>query len=213
MKANTLDIRPLSGAIGAEILGVDLARDVSDSTVAAIRAAWLEHCVVFFRGQTLDAGGIPACRKPLRRADRISVREGARRISADHARDQARAREDQFRRALALRHGLSRTPADGDDADRARNAAARRRHAVRQHVSRLRDALGGHEAHARRARHGEFLREGRCHAHARGPRQGQRQDGGEEGIRRRASGGAHASRRPAARRSTSMAGTRCASRT
>ena len=53
MKANTLDIRPLSGAIGAEILGVDLAQDVSDSTVAAIRAAWLEHCVVFFRGQTL----------------------------------------------------------------------------------------------------------------------------------------------------------------
>ena len=53
MKANTLDIRPLSGAIGAEILGVDLARDVSDSTIAAIRAAWLEHCVVFFRGQTL----------------------------------------------------------------------------------------------------------------------------------------------------------------
>ena len=53
MKANTLDIRPLSGAIGAEILGVDLAHDVSDSTIAAIRAAWLEHCVVFFRGQTL----------------------------------------------------------------------------------------------------------------------------------------------------------------
>ena len=43
MKANTLDIRPLSGAIGAEILGVDLAQDVSDSTIAAIRAAWLEH--------------------------------------------------------------------------------------------------------------------------------------------------------------------------
>jgi taurine dioxygenase len=53
MKANTLDIRPLSGAIGAEILGVDLADDLSDSTVAAIRAAWLEHCVVFFRSQSL----------------------------------------------------------------------------------------------------------------------------------------------------------------
>jgi taurine dioxygenase len=53
MKANTLDIRPLSGALGAEILGIDLAQDLSDATVAAIRAAWLEHCVVFFRGQTL----------------------------------------------------------------------------------------------------------------------------------------------------------------
>jgi len=53
MKADTLDIRPLSGALGAEILGIDLAHDLSDATVAAIRAAWLEHCVVFFRGQTL----------------------------------------------------------------------------------------------------------------------------------------------------------------
>ena len=53
MKANTLDIRPLSGALGAEILGVDLANDLSDATVAAIRAAWLEHCVVFFREQSL----------------------------------------------------------------------------------------------------------------------------------------------------------------
>src|SRR4051794_39804873 len=53
MKADTLDIRPLSGALGAEILGVDLAENLSDATVAAIRAAWLEHCVVFFRGQSL----------------------------------------------------------------------------------------------------------------------------------------------------------------
>src|ERR1041384_7928446 len=54
MKANTLDIRPLSGALGAEILGVDLAQELSDATVAAIRAAWLEHCVVFFREQPLS---------------------------------------------------------------------------------------------------------------------------------------------------------------
>ena len=53
MKANTLDIRPLSGALGAEILGIDLAHDLNDGIVAAVRAAWLEHCVVFFRGQTL----------------------------------------------------------------------------------------------------------------------------------------------------------------
>jgi taurine dioxygenase len=56
MKANTLDIRPLSGALGAEILGVDFAQDLSDATVAAIRAAWLEHGVAFFRGQTLSPG-------------------------------------------------------------------------------------------------------------------------------------------------------------
>ena len=50
----TLDVRPIAGALGAEIHGVDLARDLDDSTVAAIRAAWLEHLVVFFRDQSLD---------------------------------------------------------------------------------------------------------------------------------------------------------------
>jgi len=54
MTANTLDIRPLSGTIGAEILGIDLAHEVSDETVAAIRAAWLAHLVIFFRDQTLE---------------------------------------------------------------------------------------------------------------------------------------------------------------
>jgi taurine dioxygenase len=54
MGTNTLDIRPLSGALGAEILGIDLAHDVSDDTIAAIRAAWLEHLVIFFRDQRLD---------------------------------------------------------------------------------------------------------------------------------------------------------------
>jgi alpha-ketoglutarate-dependent taurine dioxygenase len=48
-----LDVRPLSGTIGAEISGVDL-RNLDDDTVAAIRAVWLERRVVFFRGQHLD---------------------------------------------------------------------------------------------------------------------------------------------------------------
>jgi taurine dioxygenase len=50
--SNSLKIRPLAGAIGAEIFGVDL-RELDDSTVAAIRRAWLDHLVIFFRGQEL----------------------------------------------------------------------------------------------------------------------------------------------------------------
>lgn len=49
-----LDIVKVAGNIGAEIHGVDLASDLPDDTVAAIRAALLEHKVVFFRGQDLD---------------------------------------------------------------------------------------------------------------------------------------------------------------
>jgi taurine dioxygenase len=50
-----LDVRPLGPAIGAEVHGVDLARPLPDETVAAIRAAWLEHLVLFFPDQELTA--------------------------------------------------------------------------------------------------------------------------------------------------------------
>jgi len=49
-----LHVEPLAGAIGAVVTGVDLA-DLDDATVAELRAIWLEHLVVFFRDQTLDA--------------------------------------------------------------------------------------------------------------------------------------------------------------
>jgi taurine dioxygenase len=50
-----LDIRPIAGALGAEIHGIDLARDLTDDIVAAIRQAFLDHLVVFFRDQSLSS--------------------------------------------------------------------------------------------------------------------------------------------------------------
>jgi taurine dioxygenase len=50
----TIAVKPMPGALGAEINGVDLATDLGDETVAEIRRAWLEHLVVFFRDQALD---------------------------------------------------------------------------------------------------------------------------------------------------------------
>jgi taurine dioxygenase len=47
-----LQTRKLSGALGAEIAGVDLAR-LDDATFKAIHAALLEHHVLVFRGQEL----------------------------------------------------------------------------------------------------------------------------------------------------------------
>jgi taurine dioxygenase len=47
-----LTVKRIAGALGAEIGGVDL-RELDDGMVAAIRAAWLEHLVVFFRDQPL----------------------------------------------------------------------------------------------------------------------------------------------------------------
>ena len=47
----TLDVVPVAGRIGAEVRGVRLSADLDEQTVAAIRAAWLEHKVLFFRNQ------------------------------------------------------------------------------------------------------------------------------------------------------------------
>src|SRR6266480_628995 len=47
-----IEVKPLAGALGAEIGGVDLKR-VDDETFAEIHKAWLEHLVVFFRDQKL----------------------------------------------------------------------------------------------------------------------------------------------------------------
>jgi taurine dioxygenase len=46
-------VRPIAGALGAEVDGVDIARSLGDEVVAEIRRALLDHLVVFFRGQRL----------------------------------------------------------------------------------------------------------------------------------------------------------------
>ena len=54
MRNSRLEVRPISGAGGAEIFGVDVAQDLDDGTVGEIRDALNEHCVVFFRDQEID---------------------------------------------------------------------------------------------------------------------------------------------------------------
>ena len=46
-------IRKLAGALGAEILGVDLSKPLDDASFEAIHRAFLEHQVIFFRDQDL----------------------------------------------------------------------------------------------------------------------------------------------------------------
>jgi len=48
-----IEVRKIAGALGAEIGNVDLSRPLSAASVASIRAAWLEHLVIFFRDQVL----------------------------------------------------------------------------------------------------------------------------------------------------------------
>ena len=52
-KFQTIAVKPLSGAVGCEIEGVDLASNFSQQTFAEIHQAFLDHGVIFFRGQKL----------------------------------------------------------------------------------------------------------------------------------------------------------------
>lgn len=48
-----IDIKPISGALGAEITGVDLASNINNEVFNAIHQAFLDHQVIFFRNQKI----------------------------------------------------------------------------------------------------------------------------------------------------------------
>src|SRR5258708_30785939 len=50
----SIQVGKLGEALGAEVSGVDLSRPLPEEVFAEIRAAWLDHLVLRFRGQTLS---------------------------------------------------------------------------------------------------------------------------------------------------------------
>lgn len=50
-ETGTVTVTPISGALGARVDGIDLAKPVSDATLARIRQAFLDYCVLVFPGQ------------------------------------------------------------------------------------------------------------------------------------------------------------------
>ena len=55
MRNSRIGVRPIAGNCGAEIDGVRIGDDLDDGTIAEIRQALNEHCVIFFRDQEFDA--------------------------------------------------------------------------------------------------------------------------------------------------------------
>jgi taurine dioxygenase len=60
MRNTAFEIRPIAGAIGAELHGIDLSAELPAETIAAIRQALLDHLVIFFRDQDLPPAGFLA---------------------------------------------------------------------------------------------------------------------------------------------------------
>ena len=48
-----IEVKPISGGVGAELANVDLGGALSNSEFAIIRDAFIEHGLIFFRDQKL----------------------------------------------------------------------------------------------------------------------------------------------------------------
>src|SRR5271168_5043506 len=53
MGYKSFDLRRTAGALGAKIVGIDLAKTIDDEVIADIRQALLDHQVIFFHDQHL----------------------------------------------------------------------------------------------------------------------------------------------------------------
>ncbi len=53
MNQRHIEVHPLTGAMGAEIHGVDLSREMDSQTFGTVHQAVLDHGVIFFREQTI----------------------------------------------------------------------------------------------------------------------------------------------------------------
>ena len=146
-----IEARPLSGALGAEITGVDLSRPLGTAAVAEIRQALLDHLVVFFARQELTPTSLLAFARNLGEPLAYPQLKGLPEEPLVDRGHQAGARAGRLRRRMAHRHQLPGAAADGKPAVRGGTAAVGRGHLVRQPVPGLRAALGGTATDPRRA--------------------------------------------------------------
>ncbi len=74
----TVTVKPTGAALGADIEGVDLARELPLATVDAIKQAWSDHLVLRFRAQRLDDDGLMRFSALFGELDRAPVIAAAR---------------------------------------------------------------------------------------------------------------------------------------
>ena len=77
--SHTVEVRPLTAAVGAEICGVDLAH-VSAAQFAEIDSAWTRHSALLFRGQQLDHDALLAFSRNFGELDPPPVNENGKKF-------------------------------------------------------------------------------------------------------------------------------------
>ena len=81
MAYETIEVRPLTPTIGAEIFGVDLGGDISNQQFQEIHDAFLQHVVIFFRNQKMT----PEQQKAFgRRFGRLHIHPASPSVLEDH---------------------------------------------------------------------------------------------------------------------------------
>ena len=146
------DQRKVTPAIGAEISGVDLAGPLSQRQASELHDALMAHQVIFFRDQQMSVEQHKAFGRlfgellvhPAARAEL----EGHPEIRVVHADEKTKVATGEVWHSDM---SCEPEPPMGSILYLHETPAGRRRHAVRQHVSRLRDAVGADQAAVRGA--------------------------------------------------------------
>ena len=149
MAYETIAIRKLTPAIGAEVSGVDLAA-LSNQQASELHDALMAHQVLFFRDQQMSVDQHKAFGRLfgellVHPAARAEV-EGHPEIRVVHADEKTKTATGEVWHSDM---SCEPEPPMGSILYLHQSAAGRRRHGLRQHVSRLRDAVGADQAAGR----------------------------------------------------------------
>lgn len=81
--SDPLWIRPTGGALGADLHGVNLSRDLGDDAARRIVDAWSEHLVLRFSGQKLDDHMLMRFSARFGELDRVPIASDGERAASD----------------------------------------------------------------------------------------------------------------------------------
>jgi taurine dioxygenase len=81
-QVSALWIQPTGGPLGADVHGIDLAREIDEAAFARLAEAWAAHLVLRFSGQKLDDEALMRFSRKWGELDRVPLRTAAERTGS-----------------------------------------------------------------------------------------------------------------------------------